>query len=250
MEPYDPKKRNLFVLYSWGRTATAWLARVLNAHEDIFCIHQPILNEEHGNKSGKLRLMSEVFLGGGFGGHYRNVGFTHGVPSYFHHDIEAGFNANIRVATIQRHPIKRINSATKTLSSIPRRFYNTYEELKKMSAHDFPDDNLSLAHYNFCKSCNRIIHESKFLIFKMEDLVTNPKTLNILVRYVTWDECGIELERLRSLQKKPINQRFKKSKSPQEIFDGWTADQQLAFKTLLAPEAVAIYRKLGYDLPA
>ncbi len=59
---------NLFFITSYGRTATYWLASVLNKHPDIFCAHGPTfkyfpLDEEHFERNTQIVSEREYYYG-------------------------------------------------------------------------------------------------------------------------------------------------------------------------------------------
>jgi hypothetical protein len=254
--------RILFIGYCWGSAGTAWLAKLLNAHPDILCLHAPILPRfNHFALEDSLELIRALFHEKSFGRFYSFVGLTHGVPLEWHSHLVSHFEQVRGFITI-RHPIPRIQSTfnynmlrgvaekkqvnAEWVSALMR----YHEKLETISGKTFPKDYEALSFYHGCGMINAIVGEvaSGLPIYKYEELTTDYRTTQHLLKFISDDRLGMDQSLLERIQHTPINTRTGRieNRSPRSVYESWNEFQREAYHWLLAEETIELYRKAGY----
>ncbi len=254
--------RLFFIGYCWGAAGSAWLARLLNSHEDIFCVQAPVLNRyDHFQFADSTELLNAIFTAMSFGGGYPVAGVTHGVPLEWHPKLVKKYGGRMRNFTLIRSPIERIQSSAKKIAQgyageaekyiMADGCQRVFRKLRETAKGDFPNDPASLGFYNSCDMVNSIIQETdhEFPVFKLEDLVAQTNEVQRLLAHISDGTCRLEDRIIRKLQQTVINKRSEKRLTPKEIYDSWNGNYRAAFHCLVNPLALEIYRRLGYDLP-
>ncbi|HEY9676216.1 MAG TPA: hypothetical protein V6D11_32535 [Waterburya sp.] len=245
----------LFALISWGATATAWLAKLLNAHPECFCTHH--LNFAVSLKAGNhdpnndLSIMETLAR---LGFHYRLVGDCHGINRESVPQLLEKFGERFRACVLVRHPITRIESSLKHAKNVGLEYYGLDYQILK--------DTLDTSLKNLLQTEEQLffVHIMNLInvvekevnvgpIFLMENVTRDFHTAQKLMQYLSADELDLNSNLYTSSSQKSINQHSKlANSSPETLFEKWPEWQREAFRVLLNPKAKEIYQQLGYDL--
>lgn len=264
MEGMHKLDRILFIGYCWGSAGTRWLAKLLNAHPDIFCLHAPIFPRfNHVALKDSLEIVGALFHGKGLGHPYSHVGLTHGVSLEWHSHFVHHFEQVRGFITI-RHPIPRIHS-TYSHNMVPgvakakqadaefiSNLMKYHERLETLSGKIFPKDYEALSFYHGCGMVNAIVSEvaSGLPLFKYEDLTTDYRMVQHLLRIISDDHLDMGQSLIERIQQTPVGTRAGRvqDKSPRLIHESWNEVQREAFHWLVTKESIGLYRKAGYEL--
>jgi hypothetical protein len=254
--------RLLFLTFCWGAAGTTWLARLLNAHPDIFCMHAPMLPRfDHSQLAESTEVVDHVFGDASLGGGYPIVGFTHGFATEWYEALTQRYGARLRCLALTRHPIRRIQSTFNLYISMEHRlaseptwrrmFEETYQRLRLWAPRAFPDDFESLAFYYACTMVNSITWEQRqsFPLFRLEDLLTSEAAVQQVVGHVSDGACQLPPDVIRQMQGTVVHSHGTQRLSPRDTYAGWPPARRRAYHTLVAGAAVDAYRRLGYELP-
>ena len=258
-------ERIFFNCFCYGAAATTWLARMLNSHEDVLCLHTPDYpGADHSTDEHMFAMARFAFDSTAIGGHpYKCVGFTHGLPytscarlrQMFGQQAFRGFvmirNPVVRARSIMALRMQQvsIHKMFQPAESLER-FYNLL--LEKSGRAGFATDYESLCFYEVCGQLLAAITKEEALgvpVFTMEALTGDPAEVNRLFAYVSDGRCLLDEAAIARVQQRPVGNHARKTMGPKEIFGSWSKDWQDAFMALVGPEERALYRKHGYELP-
>lgn len=258
----EMSERILFIGYCWGAAGTTWLSRLLNAHQDILCMHSPNF-PRYDNSSFEdcLEIIDAVFNGWNFGLAYPIVGFTHGISLEWHARLSQRYSPAFRCFILTRHPIKRIES-TVALNIIQKErrlstpgwraaCADAYDDLARRQRKRPPDDFESLAFYAACKMVNSITVEVQhaFPLYKLEEILNDCGTVNRLVGHISNGTCQLFDPTIETLQQTVVRARSAVGRSPEGTYLSWRAEHRDAYRELVTPDAFEAYRHLGYEFP-
>ena len=254
--------RLLFLTFCWGAAGTTWLARLLNAHPDIFCLHAPLLPRfDHSQLAESTEVIRHVYGDVSLGGSYPVVGFTHGIASEWYEELTRQYPERLRCLALTRHPVPRIQSSFRLFVSMEQRlasdptwrrlFEETYQRLTHWSLRSFPDDFESLAFYYACAMVNSITWEQQqsFPLFRLEDLVTDEDTVQRLIGHVSDGRCQLPDDVIRRMQGTVVHSHNSERLSPADTYAAWPPERRRAYHALVTGAAVDAYRALGYEMP-
>lgn len=239
------QKPHLFAIVSWGCAATTWIAKALNSHQDILCVHasnHPWYKIGGASELDGVKYMNIIEWMGHF---YTAVGDIHGVSRYEIKNLKSYYGDRFSFCIVVREPISRLKSHIKIsrkgaydLSHIdeiiarfnlPRRNYTEYEKF----------------FIHACNALNRIIDESKIgKIFRCEDLTSSPQAMLELVEHISNGKVSADSEWAEKIVKMPPI--ASKRKNTEIIFDDWHFD---ILSRVVKKEAWEAYSKLGYKIP-
>jgi hypothetical protein len=255
--------RNLFIGYCWGSAGSAWLARLLNSHEDVLCLHIPDFPKlNYRNYDDLVTILdSIVFTTNDWVRAYSLIGFTHGIQGDWHERLQERYGEHLRGFILTRHPIKRIQSSFALNKINVQResdefwqepFRGIYEHLTRVSGKRFPDDFAALGFYWSCHLVGSILAESelKLPIYKMENLTSQVESVNELLSYVS-DGVMRHLEEnvFERMQNKVVAKHAKGNLSVAETYASWNDIYKEAYHYLVRPEILKAYSELGYTFP-
>lgn len=275
-----------FLVTSYGRTATYWIAKNLNQHPDIVCSHGPSLPpvlphnkkqpldsyvlEMHKNLDVFLKTPVKEVLSGirdlGRGKVYGNV---HG---YSANSVDIMFENNsiaqsdLSVVNIIRHPITRIES-------FKNRFhyeltYNTYfksqadgyiqdmvdrkllDFLATKYNMDFSLDTM-LFLYSLCLVAfnDKLDLESNIISIPMERLTKDPEVFCWMFNILTYPEVKIDSKYLANVYSTERSNVLTKEQTSVETYSSWDGWMQAAFKFVMKKyDFSRMYNRLQYDL--
>jgi len=101
---------HLFAIVTWGCSGSTWLAKVLNSHNEIFCLHcynqhlSYVVNNSYLNGISYLKSIAVTATG------YKLAGDVHGINREELPLIREFFGEKFRDAVLVRDPLSRLKS--------------------------------------------------------------------------------------------------------------------------------------------
>jgi len=259
-----PRQKIMILGYCWGAAGSSWLSNLLKMHKDILCLHMPSFPGINLQKEDEM-LEALEWLCLRLGKVYKYTGVTHGLLFYNHEKIATFFEEEYNIEShgfiLTRHPIKRVISAfrldimnptiRKADKSMEECKGQVYDKLIEVSGKQFPDDFASIGFYRSCELLNNIIGETEtgLPIFKIEELGSSEETVNKFFSYISDGKLSLNSEIIRDVQNKKVNTRSKRQLSEQQIYDAWSDEFREAYHYIVKPEAIELYKQLGYNFP-
>ncbi|HLK22277.1 MAG TPA: hypothetical protein VKT81_25195 [Bryobacteraceae bacterium] len=247
---HDPSPPHLFAVVSWGCAATAWLAKVLNSHKDIFCVHAANGVWEAFGQASKLDGLEYLRILRVQGRHYAVAGDVHGFDRKQIAGLKALLPGMFSSAVLVREPIARLRSQLALFDGMAdQRFWN-------ISYVDTMIDRLGLVLPNRDYHTKLFIHGACLLnaiteeaqdgkVFRQEDLTADPEVLRALIREVTAGKISPATGWCSdALQIRGVNPHDS-SRRPLK-FEEW---QLNVLRRVVNPEAWKLYADLGYPTP-
>ncbi len=249
----------LFAICSWGNAGTYWLTKLLNAHPEIFCVHN--VKGQWARHTGADRIddLDYLRIVGTQGAVYRLAGDVHGVARESIPGLRAEFGDRFRCASLVRHPVPRVRShmtlaATEGFNSDDvdyRRLEGSLDEpLKRLLK---GKERLFFAHV--MELVNSVSEENALgPVCTLEGLVSEPGQVQELVRHLSNGELSFPASLFDRDWRNPVNRHAgdhapgEPGNIPEDIFVSLPGWQQEAFRALLGPHARTLYEDLGYDL--
>ncbi len=255
---------NVFVVVSWGRTGTVWLAKLLNAHPQVFCLHH--LPASMQSVLGPAAVPSEVdylrLVVDQAGAHYRLVGDCHGVRVQRIHLLQDAFGDRLRVCSVTRHPVPRLESYLLYAQQIGVASYGI--DYVRVSA-GIPEHLRALAEgeermfFAYLMGLVNLIELEVEAgpVFPIERLSTNLREVNRLLAHLSDGELKFTAAAARSVMAERLNVSVgpdgtplpPRTADPEERFMAWPSWQQELFLGLLHDRARELYEQLGLALP-
>lgn len=251
-----------FIGYCWGGAGSRWLARLLNSHRDILCLHSPQLPRfDESSSEDELEVIRHFFDAGRHG--HPVIGFTHGISLDWKDEIEAEFRAWLRCFVIVRHPIKRIRSVVALCRRHQAELGENWEqqtvaawqpiaeEFVETGAGAVPTDFRFLSHLYACKMVTAIREElkSNYPIFRIEDLGAEVSEVRRLLGHISAELEPMPEETLAYMQSLTVGSHAGSAKSATEIWHSWAEDFKDAFRRMVPNEILSEYQRLGYVFP-
>ena len=237
----------LFAVISWGAAATRWLAKTLDSHPEMLCLHagsgaiasfgRPI------DATDYYRALT--ILGHG----YLAAGDVHGISR---HDVPAlrqAFGDRFQAVVLVRDPIARLHS-----------LMALYDQFRGVGGWDLsylddlvankhltpPDSEQSRMFIHAANMLNAIVEERAVgRVYKTEDLTSSAETLAALVRELSggnieptaeWLAAGLQLRRLNE-----------HARGGERALTDW---QREVVRVVVAEDAWRVYAQLGYAVPS
>jgi hypothetical protein len=243
----------LFAIVTWGHAATGWLAKVLNSHPEIFCVHHlrarmGLILPEVSQVSDENLLAALRVMGVG----YSLAGDVHGIDRLSVPRLQEILGAEFAVAGLIREPLARLQShfareeltsyhaANRDLSYLTR--VPGFEEIRPLLT-GAPERSVFVHCANML---NNIVDETAKLprIFRFEDVTTSPQALRELVRHIS----GGTIEAAEDFAANAVGTTAfnRHRKSAHLKFEPW---QIGVIKAIVRPEAWRKYVEFGYATP-
>jgi hypothetical protein len=249
LEAYPPTR--MFAVISWGAAATSWLAWALNSHPDIYCVHSANQFWRAFGRAPALDGVQYMRLLGSQGYAHVAAGDVHGVNMNTIPAIRAAFGDQFRTAVVIRDPIPRLRSQ-----------FGLFHRYKDQRVYDVPyiDDLIDSLDLPVSKDdydrklylhgifmLNTIIHEMNVgPVFKCEDLTSNPRSLEELVRAV----AGTDIKFVDGWAERTVTapRRNAHGGGRSDILsDPWLREMIIR---VVKPEAWSLYEQFGYPRPS
>ena len=249
LQDYPPTQA--FAVVSWGCAATSWLAKILNSHPDIFCVHTfraywSILGHTAGlDDVTYMRVLAS------HGHAHKAAGDVHGIDRSNIPALRQAFGPRFNAVVVVRHPVPRLCSllalfarykALKTWdTSFARHLIATHG--LRLPAGTYEEE-LFVHGVNML---NAIVEEQDVgAIYRCEDLTSQAEALGLCIEEVTrgvirptraWLRCAV--------QHAKINPH--RTETPPPPFTPW---QREIIHKVVTSQAWESYGQLGYQLPA
>ena len=239
----------VFSVISWGCAATAWVARTLNSHPDIFCVHAS--NTAWQILGGKPRLDGAPYLHiiRAQGQGHLAAGDVHGVSRHLVPHLRAVFGDRFGAAVLVREPMARLKSQLALFDEFSN--YRKWEigyidaiiRLKDLS---LPDEEYHTKLFvHGVNMLNAIVEERAVgEIFRAEDITTAPEALRKLVNHVTGGAISPSLDWSR--QAIGVRRSNSHAGGRRVVFSDWQTE---TLRKVVEPEAWNLYSQLGYQPP-
>jgi hypothetical protein len=242
---------NLFAVVSWGCSATVWLARALDAHEDIFCAHavnhiwREFTKAQMPDDLSYLRVLALQ------GWTYRAVGEVHGIGRGEVPKLRSLLGDAFEAVVLTRDPMARLASQIALYTKSRYVGWGDLAYIDEVAARHLIDPatlSKEQRHFIHAVEClNVIVEEQKVgRIFRMEDVTDSPKAFAELVTVVTRGQVEVRRRWAAQMVKtKPANSHRSRYQHPR--FQEWEED---IIRRCITQEAWQAYRELGYTQPS
>lgn len=238
---------HVFAIVSWGCAATAWVARALNSHTDILCLHASNHVWPRGRAAAALDGVDYLAVLANLGAWYGAVGDIHGISREAVPAARAALGDGFSCAVLVRDPWARYRSQIALFERCNYEGWGALDYVRDVAAvHGDNPDTLSRVerHLIHAASClNAIVAEAKLgPVFRCEDVTRDTRALCRLARTVTAERFSID-ERWaeRALAIEQVNTHVRGNGPP-----GHDERAQQILTRYVTPEAWDIYRRLGY----
>lgn len=235
----------LFAVVTWGCAATTWLAKALNSHPEILCLHAGTnaLNTFHQSVEDSVQYFRVlIHLGHG----YAAVGDVHGLPRWDIPKLKEAFGPRFNAAIVVREPIARLRSQMAL-----------YEQFRGLNAWDLSYVESLIDSKNIAaesEESRMFVHAANMLnavteeisygrIYKTEEITTNPDCLSALVGEIAG--CKVDTHWLETcIGAKKVNTHA--NDATLSTLTDWQTE---VVGAVVRPEAWKIYSELGYATP-
>jgi hypothetical protein len=236
----------LFAVVSWGCAATKWLAKVLNSHPEILCIHAG--NGALARFSGPIDSLKYFHVLSLLGQGYKAVGDVHGLPRRDLSKLKETFGDRFNAAIVVREPMARLRSQMALYRESPGLGRWDLSYLDPLIA----SENLEVN----CEESRMFVHAANMLnaiaeeipcgpIYKAEDLTVNPDILAGLIVCLSAGRIVTDREWLeRCLSRGKVNAHAKREAV------GFTDWEVGVLRAVVRPESWRMYQNLGYLPPS
>ena len=242
----------LFSVVSWGCAATHWLARALNSHAEIFCVHAG--NYSFHQYGGAPYLDGPEYLRviGALGTSYAAAGDVHGVSIGTIKMAQDALGDQFRCAVVVREPMARLHSQLALFkSNLKSRAWNIDH------IQHFIDRGVVLPVDNYetrltlhgIWMLNMIVREQATArVWRCEDLTTKANVLAEFATELTGGAIPVDLPWANAAISSPrVEQHAGADPQPAgRRLDDWQIE---ALRKIVAPMAWECYSELGYPRP-
>jgi hypothetical protein len=184
---------HLFAVSSWGFAATTWLAKVLNDHPEIFCVHAlNVVLRQECEPGLDVKGLDYAGLIGRIASGYRFVGDVHGFSPAEIKLLGETFGDKFSGVVLVREPVDRLRSYLAFWATRPhlRADVASVDELAAARGLDPPADDDARFFIQAANMLNRIgIEQDAGPIYRMEDVTTQAEALASLVAVLTGNKA-------------------------------------------------------------
>lgn len=241
---------HLFGVVTWGCAASRWLARTLNAHPDVFCVHE--LNAEIAALGDTERLDGPSYLELlGVQGHgYAAAGDVHGISRAGTRSAKEILGAKVSFAVLIREPESRLASQLalfRLAAEYPVWNVDYVDSIVRERDVPLPDSSYeSRLVVHGANMLNAICEETEIgPVYRMEDVTASPEHLDELLGYLTDGHVTSTPEwRSSALQIRPSNRH--RAQDGRSTLTPWERE---VVRRVVRPQAWALYAGLGYEPP-
>lgn len=235
----------LFSVVSWGYATTSWIARALNSHPDVFCVHDGVEGLKRASRCSPLSAQDYLEAIGSMGSTYKAAGDVRGVTLTSLPALRAAF-PRFEAAVVVREPLARFLAHTAAVDRwAPARIWDLSEIDAVCVERGLPRPRTYRERLwvHAAQSLNAIVDESAERVFRCEDLMSSAEHLAGFVSHLT----GGEIEDLGWAA--DAVGRAANSSGP-AMRSELTHAQLAVLRAMVKPEAWAHYESLGYEIPA
>jgi hypothetical protein len=244
----------VFAVISWGCAGTAWIARTLNSHPDIYCVHAANAFWQVLGGCERLDGLSYLRVIASQGHAHAAAGDVHGVGRHHIPALRLAFDQLFNAAVVVREPIPRLRSQLA--------LFERYKDVEgSTTAWDLgyidsliehckialPRDDFRFRFFvHAANMLNAILEEREVgKIYRSEDLTSDTSVLGDFVDEITRARVRPSSEWLdAAIQIHPVNPHAESS--GQRQFEAWEID---VIRKVVDPRAWEMYERLGYTRP-
>jgi hypothetical protein len=249
LQAYPPTQA--FAVVSWGCAATAWLAKILNSHPEIFCVHALRSYWAMLGDAAGLDDVTYMHVIASQGHAHKAAGDIHGIARSSIPALRQAFGPRFHAVVVVRAPEARLCSLLALFAryrahqswdtSFARHLISTHRLRLPTGTYE---EELFVHGVNML---NAIVEEQDVgAIYRCEDLTSNAETLGRCIEEVTrgaiqptraWLQCAVQYGK--------INPHRTEMQPPP--FTEWQLE---IMHKIVTPQAWEYYGRLGYTLPA
>ena len=246
------EKARVFAVVSWGCAATNWLARALNSHPDIFCVHAGNFYWHHYGRAPYLDGPEYLGTIREMGSSYAAAGDVHGVDLRAVGAARETFGDQFACAIVVREPIARLYSQIALFqSNLHTRAWNVdYVERFIDQGVALPVDNYeSRLTLHGVSMLNSIVTEQATArVWRCEDLTTRAEVLAEFVTEIAGSSVRVDPNWAQATVALPAV--FQHATDGHLSQDRRPPDWQIdAIRKIVSPRAWDLYSQLGYAAP-
>lgn len=244
-----PHPRHIFAVVTWGCTASMWLAKALDSHPEVLCLHA-------GNLHIRLRTGEEALDGVDYmwvlardGSAYTAVGDIHGVSRTCIPAMRETFGDEFSAAVLVREPMSRLGSQLAHFEKfVATRSYEVGYVDGLIERHDLRlptgsyEEKLFVHGVNMLNAIVDELHVGP--IYRTEDVTADAAAFAEFARQVTAGAVAIEDAWVAQVVRMPRVNRH--AKGPLEL-EPWQLD---TIRRLVSEDAWQAYAALGYEVPS
>lgn len=242
----------LFSVISWGCAATHWLARALDSHADIFCVHAGNFSWNQYGRAPYLDGPEYLQVIGQMGCSYAAAGDVHGVNIRTIEAARGSFGGRFGCAIVVREPIARLYSQIALFkANLHTRAWNVdYVQQFIEQGVTLPVDNYEnrLTLHGISMLNSIVTEQATARVWRCEDLTTKADALAEFSSEITGGCIPIDLSWASAAVGSPRVEQHASSNPTraERQLDDWQID---ALRKIVSPRAWELYSELGYPLP-
>jgi hypothetical protein len=236
----------LFAVVSWGCAATAWLAKALNSHPDIFCTHS---GNGHWKAHGRAPDISGselmAVLDAIADSCYLAAGDVHGLSREDVEAVRTLFGDQFNAVVLVREPMARLRSQVALFKQANYRGWAGLDYVEPLAkAAGFDPSKLTIEQMHFIHGANMlnaIIKEKSIgKIYRCEDVTSDPSYLVDILLELTGETVAFTPAwAAAAVASKKVNAHSANQ-------TGWNAFEARIIRSVVKTEAWEEYYSLGY----
>jgi hypothetical protein len=240
----------MFAVISWGCAATAWIARVLNSHPDIYCVHAANQFWHVLGQCERLDGLPYLRIIGSQGYSHVAAGDVHGISRHHIPELRRSFAEGFNAAVVVREPIPRLHSQLALFEEFEA--YKTWDVnyvdgvISRAGVVLPADDYRTRFFVHAANMLNAILEEREVgRIYRSEDLTRCAEVLGDFVEEITLSKVSPSAAWLQSaIETKRINAH--KGHGQHRTLTDWEID---VIRKVVDTRSWEIYEALGYPRP-
>lgn len=246
---HDFPSRRSFAVISWGCAATKWLAMVLNAHPDIFCVHAANVHWSAMGISKPLDGLEYLRVVAAMGAAYPVVGDVHGISRHHVPQLRRLLKKHFNACVLVREPMARLKSQLALFHKY-RQFQAWdvayIDDVLESCQITLPAQGYEYKLFVHGASMLNAIHEERQVgkVYRSEDFTSNAEVLGDLIDDLTRGTvCPDQTWLFEMIDQRKVNCHV--GHQPLE-FEDWQMD---VIKKVVREESWDSYMSLGYAKP-
>ena len=237
----------VFAVVSWGCAATSWLAKVLNSHPDVYCVHAANHTWQVLGNCERMDGLPYMRVIGSQGCHHLAAGDVHGVSRHHIPELRRSLGDRFNAAVVVREPISRLHSQLALFTKFEK--YQTWD----IAYVDGVIARTGITLPNNDYRCRFFVHAANMLnavleerevgrVYRSEDLTQREAQLGGFVEEIGRGKVSPSADWLRSAIRTPrVNSHVGPDHDRQ--FADWQVD---VIRRVVDPRSWEIYQALGY----
>lgn len=237
-------------MVSWGCAATSWLAKILNSHPDIYCVHAANLFWHVLGEIPRLDGVRYLQIIASQGHAHAAAGDVHGVSRHLIPELRATFGAAFNAAVVVREPAARLYSQMA--------LFDQYVDLQSWEIGYIDEviarcgvvlpgnEYVNRLFVHGVNMLNAVLEERECgRIFRAEDLTSDAEVLSQFIDEITRGKVRAEPEWVQAAVNSKRLNAHADAVSGRQLED-WQVD---VVRKVVDPRAWEIYSELGYTTP-